>query len=244
MHGLFASCLRQVRADRRLRATVLVAAGGTALFFALHLANVLAGTRFDPDNLFLAAGFKDRAFSLTADNGYAEIFEYLLLALIILAFARLAMTLRRPTFAAFTFIFVYYLADDSLRIHEQTGRFLVRTLDLPAIGGLRGQDLGELATWAMVGVPLLGFLAWSLWRSSGRERAAGLVLTAWFFALAFFGGIVDMLSIMVRHDKYLHHVMAFLEDGGEMAVIVVIVALVLSLPGYLDPGGGPGDERP
>ena len=233
MRGLFGSCLRQLKEDRRLRAVVSLAVFGELVLFALHIAHVLAGSRFDPGNLFLRAGFKERNFSLQAEGGYGEMFEYLLLALIIVAFARLALTLRRPVYFAFLFIFIYYLADDSLEIHEDLGGFLTHWLDLQPAFGLRGQDFGELATWALFGTPLLGFLAFALWRSAGLDRSAGMTLTAWFFVLAFFGGAVDMMSSITRDGGAAHRIIALIEDGGEMAVIAVILALSAAVPGYL-----------
>ncbi len=233
MRGLFGSTLRRFKEDRRLRIVVSLAVFGDLVFFALHIAHVLAGSRFDPGKLLLSAGFKGRDFALETEGSYAEYFAYVLVALIVVAFARLAWRLRRPVYFAFLFIFIYYLADDSLQIHESLGGFLTRWLDLQPAFGLRGQDFGELATWGLFGTPLLGFLAYALWRSTGLDRSIGSTLTKWFFVLAFFGGVVDMMSSFARGEPAAHRIIACVEDGGEMAVITVILALSLAVFGYL-----------
>ena len=144
---------------------------------------------------------------------------------------------------AFLFIFIYYLADDSLGIHEFFGRMLARRSDLQPAFGLRVRDFGEIGTWAFFGVPLLGFLFFALWRSVGRHRSVGLTLTAWFFVLAFFGGVVDMLHILASDHRALYRIAGFVEDGGEMAVVVVILALTMAVPAYLREEEAADDEQ-
>lgn len=233
MPELIRSCLQQLRSDRWYRALVAVAVFGTLFFFALHAARVVAGTRFDIGQTLFNAGFKAKQFAINIDGSYAEWFEYLILAIIVMSLGRLALNFRRPIYFAFLFIFTYYLADDSLQIHEILGGFLAHRLALPEAFGLRGQDFGEMATWALFGVPLLGFLCFALWRSDGRHRSVGLTLTGWFFVLAFFGLVVDMGTVLV-HDQFPWNlIVEFVEDGGEMAVVAVIMALTLAVPAYL-----------
>ena len=233
MRGLTGSVLRQLGSDPWFRTWVALAALGTLVFYALHVAHVIAGTRFDAGGVLFDAGFKAWDFSIEAEQGYAEWFEYLMLAFIVINVARLAFTCRRPVYVAFLFIFVYALADNALAIHERLGAFLVDRLALPPAFGLRGQDLGELATWALFGVPLLGFLCFALWRTEGRHRSVGLTLTGWFFVFAFFGGAVDMMHSLIRHQGAWERIAGFVEDGGEMAVIAVILTLTLAVPAYL-----------
>jgi len=243
MRGLGESCLRQIKENGRLRALIVVALIADLVFFVLHAGHVLAGGRYDPGDRLLAAGLKQRDFSIIKDGSYAEIFEYLLLAIIVVALARLALTLRRPVYFAFLFIFFYYLADDSLQIHETVGAYLTRTLDFQAFLSLRAQDLGELSTWALFGVPLLGFLAFALWRSTGLDRSVGLTLTGWFLLLAFFGGIIDMVTTSLRGTGLLFKFVAFVEDAGEMLVVTAILALTLSIPRFLRQGETGGDDQ-
>ena len=92
-------------------------------------------------------------------------------------------------------------------------------------------------------MPLLGFLAFALWRSVGRHRSVGLTLTGWFFVLAFFGGVVDMMHSLASDHETLRLIAGFVEDGGEMAVVVVILALTLAVPAYLREAGAAGDAQ-
>ncbi len=243
MRGLIGSCLRQLRSNRRLGALVATAALGTLIIFALHIAHVIAGSQFDFGQVLFNAGLKAKRFSITFDRGYGECFEYLMLAIIVIGLARLAFTTRQPIYFALLFIFIYYLADNSLMIHENLGVSLVHWLDLQPAFGLRARDFGELGTWALFGVPLLGYLCFALWRSDGSHKVVGLTLTGSFFVLAFFGGVIDMVQVLARGHGIWTRLVSFVEDGGEMAVVVVIVALTLSVPAYLREEGV-ADEKP
>ena len=202
-------------------------------FLALHSAHVLSATRFDPGRVLIEAGLDARKYSIGADGGYAEWFEYALLALIVIMLARLALLYRRSLYVAFLLVFIYCLADNSLQIHEDLGRLLAGLLGFEPALGLRAQDFGELAVWVLFGIPLLGFLCFGLLRSDGRHRTVGLTLTAWFLAFLFFGIVVDMLHRHAMSYGALTHLVGLIEDGGEMAVIVGIFALTLAVPGFL-----------
>jgi len=233
MQGLLGSCLQQIKNDRRLRAVVAVATLGILSFFALHTAHVLAGGRFDPGLVLFNTGLKARKFSVLADDSYAEMFEYLMLSVIVVTLARLALTFRRPVYVALLIVFAFSLADNALRIHEDFGAFLTQWSDLAPAFGLRAQDFGEIYTWVLFGVPMVGFLLFALWRSAGRHRSVGLSLSGWFLVLSFFGVVIDMISSGVRDQRIPHLIISFVEDGGEMVVIAVILILTLSISGYL-----------
>lgn len=233
MRGFHTFCLQQFNSDGRLCALVVCVLLGNLFFIALHAAHVAAGTSFDPGHLLISAGFHAPRFSLDADQSYAEWLGYLMLAIIVVTFIRLSQRFRDPVYFALIFIFTFTLADDSLRIHETLGAKLANLLALPSAFGLRGAEFGELLAWGLFAVPLLGFLAFALWRSHGRHRTVGLVITGWFFLLAFFGAGVDMVHSMIRHKGLVGEIAGFIEDGGEMMVVAVILALSLSTASYL-----------
>ena len=230
MNGLTASCRQLLRSDTRFRIAVGAAVAITLAIYALHVAHVLSGSKLDPGKIFLRAGLGSSYFSLSVDRSFAEWFEYMMLALVVMTFARLAVTYRQSVYVAHFFIFAFALADNAMRIHERMGTVLSEWLAFAPAFGLRAKDFGELATWALFGVPLLGFLMVALWRSDGRHRSVGLTVAGWFLALAFFGAAVDMLHSLASDKSIWYYLLGFVEDGGEMAVVVVISTLTLAAP--------------
>ncbi|WIM73288.1 hypothetical protein QP028_07285 [Corynebacterium suedekumii] len=66
---------------------------------------------------------------------------------------------RIGVYAAWGVVMAAIVIDDMLQLHERVGEVLVREFDLPAIGGLRPQDSGELAVWGeLAGVLGIGLL--------------------------------------------------------------------------------------
>src|SRR3712207_1794080 len=66
---------------------------------------------------------------LETDGGWAERFGYLQQAAIAALLVCLALLARRWIFAAFAVVYASALADDSLRLHENKGAWLVERLD-------------------------------------------------------------------------------------------------------------------
>src|SRR6185503_334165 len=93
-------------------------------------------------------------YSIETDGGFAEWFQYTKeLWTIILAIMIWRRT-RRPWIAGWILAFVYFLADDTISIHEIGGDIAYRHLGLGPALGLRAQDFGELLVTGMAGVSL------------------------------------------------------------------------------------------
>ncbi|MCK7497594.1 MAG: hypothetical protein MZW92_47545 [Comamonadaceae bacterium] len=87
----------------------------------------------------------------------------------------------RGVYAAWAALFAYIVADDSLELHERGGEWLSMAAALPAFGGLRPQDLGELLVLGTAGVVLVGGRAagaLALRRAGGAAAFAHAARTA------------------------------------------------------------------
>jgi hypothetical protein len=165
-------------------------------------------------------------FDMSADWSLAEMANYLQTALLVALLVQLGRSARQPIYFGWTALYVLVLADDSLQLHERGGRLLVAWLHLPSVVGLRPQDLGEIMTWAVLGVPASAAVALGWWRTSGRHRLIGMLFAMPFAALLFFGMGVDALHELVKG-------LGIIEDGGEMVSIAAAVALALVLSRHL-----------
>jgi hypothetical protein len=130
-------------------------------------------------------------------------------------------------------IFFYIFLDDSIGIHEHIGGQFTQLLHLPAIGGLRGQDLGEMLVFASAGIMSLVALGWSYRTEANRaNRQISVYLFVLLLLFAVCGGVVDMLHMAIStllHSWWLQRLSTILEDGGELVMMSLIAAFVYRL---------------
>ena len=177
-------------------------------------------------------------YSIEADRGYAECYQYLKESAI--ALMSLALFLRRgdALYLCWALLFAYLLCDDSLMLHERAGALIADRFHLAPALGVGGQDLGELLALTAVGAGFFALFAVGYARSAQAGRRASLALLALLLALAMFGVVVDMVHMMVLSDPW-HYRLGMIEDGGEMLVMSTVLWFVFSL---LRSADEPSDE--
>lgn len=177
-----------------------------ALFLILHVGRV----RFD-----LPAG--DR-WLISFDRGYAEIFQYLKLLVIVSLLGRLVLDRRMALYLGWSMLFLYFLFDDSLELHERAGDWLADVLGGASIGPIEGRDVGQVLV-ALAVLVVVGGVILAMWPPAGSPDARfSIGLGALVGLLGFFGVVVDAIDGL---DLF-----SITEDGGEMAVVSLIVAYV------------------
>lgn len=172
----------------------------------------------------------DYKFSLGAERGYAEVFQYIKFFWIVLILVWFALKLYQPVYSVGALLFFYFLLDDSLEIHETIGEYIVEWYGVVPAFGLREQDFGELAVYALVAIIFLlaGWLAYR--HSDAFARRVGLYLLLGVFMLAMFGAGADMLhSLLANQYPWTDTPLVILEDGGELIVLSIICWFVYSL---------------
>jgi hypothetical protein len=127
-------------------------------------------------------------------------------------------------------VFGVVLLDDAMEIHEDLGKHLVGVLDLRPMLGVRSRDVGEVITWAMMGVIVLPFVLAGFAFSKRTHVANGLALLIPFGALVFFAVVVDQ-AFHIYRDLFFGAdiILATLEDGGEMIAVSLECALAAVL---------------
>lgn len=198
-----------------------------AVFLLLHVGRV----RYD-----LPAG--DR-WLISFDRGYAEIFQYLKLAVVAVHLGRLALDRRMVLYAGWSMLFLYFLFDDSLELHERAGDWLGDVLGDPSVGPMDGRDLGQVLV-ALAVLVVVGGIILAMWPPPGSPDARfSIGLGTLVGLLGFFGVVVDAIDGL---DLF-----GITEDGGEMAALSLIVAYVLVVGQDVgvrgvDVGPGSGDR--
>jgi hypothetical protein len=166
-------------------------------------------------------------FSIEADRGYAEVFQYLKEYWIALLLGFVALKKRLFPYLSWCVVFFYLLLDDSIGIHERAGFFLGQ-LGLFNQLYLNATDLGEVTASVMAASFLLFIIA-TAYRSGDRLfRQVSRNLIKMLVALGLFGVVVDLVHNAVKFPV-IQPLLGLLEDGGEMVVMSVIASFVVLL---------------
>jgi hypothetical protein len=198
-----------------------------ALLLAVDLALIVA---------HLLWGYDDWFWDIEADTGYPETFQYLKWAAATLLLLILAWKRRATIYTVWAALFLYLLLDDSQSIHERSGGWLSRRLNLDEFEEvyrqhfeyffLQAHDFGELIFAAAVAATIAVALYFS-WPGikAKRERSVTKWLVGWVFLFAFFAVGVDMLHVMAW-EIYPPAIdlLLVVEDGGEMICASLLVA--------------------
>lgn len=166
-----------------------------------------------------------RLFDLTVETGYGEFFQAVKSGWCVVVLACLAWWRRSWLYVAWGGVCVFLVADDVLSLHEFAGSWIGRTM---GDGSQSAAHWGEVIFLAGVGV-LIVPIAWLSWRFPRRwDRLWLRRLTVLVGALAFFGVVVDALHSFVFWHHTLTLTMTTIEDGGELVVMSLILAVLVA----------------
>lgn len=173
-------------------------------------------------------------FSIFQDGGIAEFYGYGKEIAIGLVFLMLYRKFEKGLLYAVLSGFAFWLfVDDAFRYHERVGGFLADSLNLSLLsdmlgGRVREQDIGELIAQAFAGSIFLVFAIWGYVSSTPEIRKTGLQFGGFVVLLGIFGVVLDILDrmpLLKVHAQISNHI----EDGGELVVMSLMLAFVVSL---------------
>jgi hypothetical protein len=160
-------------------------------------------------------------YSLSRDRGYAEFFQYTKELWIAILFFVMGIKRSRRLYLVLSFLFLYFLFDDSFEFHERFGEFLSSFLRFQAVLGLRARDLGELLVSAAFGLLFAISMVLFYILSDSSMRRVAHYLIGMIVILVGFGVPLDMVEIIVTHPG-VSRVLVIVEEAGEMLVMSVI----------------------
>ncbi len=159
-------------------------------------------------------------FCLTTDRGYAEFFQYLKYAWIIILLVYIFLRTNNPKYLSWILLFVFFLFNDAFQLHHLFGSALGRNFTFDPPLDLRKGDVGEFAYFIMCGLALMGIIFWTYLRGNEHYRKHAVDIGFFVFLVFVFGAVVDIIHVAFS----LHGVgLSFFEEAGEM----VIMSLVL-----------------
>jgi hypothetical protein len=163
-----------------------------------------------------------RYFSLTFDGGHSEFFQYTKFFWIMILFFVTAVRWRRLIYTIFSFLFLYFLIDDSFALHEGYGAFIADFFHFTPAFGLRAVDLGELAVSGLFGILFLAAIGIAYALSTTTDRRVANEIIILVILLGVFGVVFDMIEIVVP-DVGISRILRIFEEGGEMIVTSFIL---------------------
>ncbi|HET6529864.1 MAG TPA: hypothetical protein VFH03_04505 [Actinoplanes sp.] len=180
-----------------------------------------------------AAESRDPVFSAETWNGnidgsFAEFLGHVQLICACVALFFLWRAGRTAAYGAWGLAFAAVVADDLFMLHERGGRALAQAFAVPAVSGLRPQDLGELAVWALMGAIIAPLLLVTHLRAGAGARRRSLTLLALVAALAAFAVAVDLVHTLAKPwvPPLADTAVAVLEATGELSVMTLILLAV------------------
>ncbi|WP_324276184.1 hypothetical protein [Blastococcus brunescens] len=165
------------------------------------------------------------------DNSFPEMFGFAQLVGAVVALGFVWSDRRAGVYLAWMVVLLVVLADDLLQLHERGGATLVGSLDLPAIAGLRAQDLGELAVWASFAVALAPALLVTHVRASPVDRRNSWIVSGGIAVLAVAGVVVDLLDIALVPlvPAVVSTGVTVLETTGELVATTVLAVSAFAM---------------
>ncbi len=190
--------------------------------FALHKADMIADVPV--------------LLKITADWSLPEIFGYVKWLVIMTALLFIARRDRSVMALLWAAVFLLIFADDAFQFHENTGAWLSGTYGFQDRARLYGSDIGELTYFFAAGTAVLVLVALVV---RNRGTAAYVMSKRYVLVLAglgVFGVGADAVHQVIAHlttgmsfGWLMEPIFALIEDGGEMVVGSVAVAMTLAI---------------
>ena len=163
------------------------------------------------------------ALGIDIEGGYGEVLQYTKYLWAAILIGWFAAKNRAWRFASWSFVFLYFLADDCLAIHESLGALLATRVNFELPLGLHAVDFGEFMT-LISAAATLAILVFAAQLGADRNvKHSFMELAALALILGIFGIVVDLLHGRPKADPLLNFMLGTLEDGGEMLAASLLV---------------------
>lgn len=164
-----------------------------------------------------------RLFSLEADGGLPETFQYIKQFWVVLCMIAVCVRTRIKAYAAWALVFAFLMLDDAGQIHEHVGYWLGQQLHMPASASLRPDDFGEMAFAGMIGLLVLALTVPALTRGDTPSRLITRDLLGLTLLLGVAGVVIDALHVIAyMRGSLLAQFLLIAEDGGEMLIMSLL----------------------
>lgn len=196
-------------------------------FFLLPYAGIVAGMDAAAHYGAVTGAPLPVQMFISQDGSFGEWIEYVSTSAVAVMLLVLWRRTRAGIYLVNALLFVYLTADNALQFHERFGHWVAPSLphDMP----LRANDLGEMVLFAVIGLAWIAALLTALRTARLRPAIHALILAGGVAGAAFFGVAADALTAWGDKSAGLIEFEAWLEDGGEFAMIVLTMLACTAL---------------
>ena len=215
------------RVPSLLKDLLLAPAFRNAALLILPYACLLVGMDIATRYGELTDALLPRPFLLSQDQSLGEYLEYSLMSAMAIMLLLMWLRERASIYLVNALLFIVLTFDNALEVHEKFGFWIAPVLpqDMP----IAAHHLGEPVMFALIGIVWAAGLALSLRASRIDPVLNSLVLVGCIAATAFFGIFVDAVVSYGPHSDVMIETEAFIEDGGEFAMIILAFMLTVSM---------------
>ncbi len=193
-----------------------------AVFVLIDLAFIGVHVVWMLFRFFLDASHVPRLWDLGVDGAFPEMYNYIKWMFIICALLFAYVRTKSPMLLCFSIVFLIVLIDDWGQLHEQGGDMIAPYLGFERIVGLKASAIGELFTFALLGIGVVALLACANTLCSEKYKPLNSYFLIVLAGLIFTAVVVDTihsLSFFKAENvfaKFANGALGVFEDGGEM----------------------------
>jgi hypothetical protein len=168
-------------------------------------------------------------FFMSQDGSFAEFLEYSLTSAAAVLLFVLWWRGRVLVFLTSAILFGWLTLDNWGEVHEQIGFALGAALPVISWVPVQPHHLAETLVFGVVGLGWLAGMAVALRQADTRATVYGTLIALCIAGAAVFGIAVDLVTSWGEHDPAVLNLLAFIEDEGEFAMIIVMFALCVGI---------------
>jgi len=168
----------------------------------------------------------NKYYSLATERGYSEFYQYIKEFWVFLLLIHISFKKKQFIYFLWSFLFLYFLLDDSIGFHENYGNYLAELFEFQSMFNLRPIDLGEFLVSLCIGAIFLMAFLFSYYKADLIGKKITRTISILIVMLVFFGVFIDLLHIAVA---YQNNRWTIVEDSGEMFVMSLILCYAFHL---------------
>lgn len=168
-------------------------------------------------------------FFMSQDGSFAEFLEYALTAASAVLLFVLWLRGRALVYLTSAILFMWLTIDNWGEVHEQVGFALGAMLPLVGKLPIAPHHLAESLVFVLVGLLWAAGMAVALKQADTRAATHGALIAACIAGAAVFGIAVDLVTSSGEHGAGVLNLLAFIEDEGEFAMIILAFALCVGI---------------
>jgi hypothetical protein len=168
-------------------------------------------------------------FFMSQDGSFAEFLEYSLTTASAVLLFVLWLRGRVLVFLTSAILFGWLTLDNWGEVHEQVGFALGPALPMMPWLPVQPHHLAETLVFGTVGLLWLAGMAAALHQADTRAAVYGMLIALCIAGAAVFGIVVDLGTSWGEHGPAVLNLLAFIEDEGEFAMILVMFALCVGI---------------